>query len=136
MPALTIARGALVVAAAASLGGLAGYRHGLGVERGRHALAMQDAIVAAAEAAHADAQAESKRRQEAALRAARGEAAARAARLRGLLNAAQQGDRPGCAWPADRRMHINAAIDAANGRANPAPGGVHGELPDVAGVTR
>ena len=136
MPVLTLARAVLLVTAAAGLGGVAGYRHGLDVERGSHARDMQAAILAAAEAARADTAAESQRRQDAALRAARNEASAREARLRGLLNAAQQEDRHDCAWPTDLRMHLNAAIDAANGRDSPAAGRVHDELPDASGAAR
>ena len=136
MPGITIARALLAIVAAAAMGGVAGYSHGLRVERGHHAIDMQAAIVAAAEDARAHAAAESERRQAAALQAERAAFVAREARLRGLLNAAQQEERPGCAWPADRRLHINAAVDAANGRRPAAPGGVHVELPSDSRAAR
>lgn len=112
-----------------AVAGWIGYDVGVSMERGRGALAMQTAIVAAAEAARADVAAESARRKEAALHDARASAASREARLKGQLNALQT-DRPDCRWPADRRLHLNAAVAAANVDAGADPAaGVHDALP-------
>jgi hypothetical protein len=125
----------LAAAAAIGLGAFAGYQHGLYVERGRHALALQSAIVATHEAARADAAAESERRHAAALRDASAAAAARAARLTGQQHAAQT-DRPDCRWPADRRVLINAAVAVANATPAAPAGGLPAALPGTAEPAR
>ena len=108
-----IAAGLVVVLAAASLGAVAGYRHGLDVERGHHALAMQDAIVATFEATRTDAEAEFRRRSEETERLDAATSASRAARRAGQLDAARTA-RPGVALPDDSVRALNRAVAAAN----------------------
>lgn len=125
MPTLSSASILAAVLVALALAGLGGYRHGIDTERGRGALAMQAAIVATFEATRDHAAAESRRRQAQAVQDERAAAAAREARLKGQRHALEN-DRPACRWPADRRLHLNAAIAAANGAATaPAHGLPH-----------
>lgn len=118
-------------AAAVALAAVLGYRHGIDTERGRAALAQQETGNTAAKAARSDAEAESERREEAALRDARDADAARDLKLKGQIDALEA-DRPDCRWPEPRRVLLNAAVDAANGRTDATAIGLHGELPRTA----
>lgn len=122
-----LALGLLALAAAAGLGTVAGYRHGVDVERGRHAIGQAATLERTAQDARAHAAAESDRRQATALHHASAAAAAGAARLDGQTHALQTA-RPGDPhWTADRLVRIDAALAIANGTAAPAgslPGAV------------
>ena len=115
------AAGLVALAAAAGLGAVAGYRHGLDVERGRHARSQAVTLERAAQDARAHAAAESDRRQATALHHASAAAAAGAARLEGQTHALQTARPDDPRWPADRLMRIDAALAIANG--TPAPAG-------------
>ena len=111
----------LALAAAAGLGAVAGYRHGLDVERGRHARSQAVTLERTAQDARAHAAAESDRRQATALHHASAAAAAGAARLDGQTHALQTARPDDPHWAADRLVRIDAALAIANG--TPAPAG-------------
>lgn len=120
-------------AVAIALSGWGGYSLGTDVERGRAALAMQDAIIATFDAARRDAEAESERRAATAVRNERIAAAARSARLKGQHDALANA-RPACVWPDTRRVLINAAVAAANADSEAEAERVLPRLPGTSGV--
>lgn len=124
--------GVLVAVVIAAVGG---YRHGVGVESGRQAKAMQQAIIATFEQTRADTEAEAAARQAAAEKDAAAETAARDAKQRGQAHALRT-DRADCRWPAERRLCINAAIHTANTGTPAGADGVCEALQPVAGAER
>ncbi|WP_133091861.1 hypothetical protein [Thauera propionica] len=131
-----LALGLLALAAAAGLGAVAGYRHGVDVERGRHAIGKAATLERAAQDARALTAAESDRRQAAALHDAHVAAAARAARIEGQAHALQTARPDDRHLSADHLVRLEAAIGIANHGTATAAGSLHGPVPNAAQPAR